>query len=92
MRLLSDAFGANSNMPQRYTCEGDGISPDLKWDEPPIETQSLVLLVEDLGKSEQEIPEEGRFVQWVMYNIAPITREIPTDVSPNEPLLEGGAT
>jgi len=48
LALTSPAFAYGDPIPVRYTCDGQDISPPLSWGTPPLETRSLVLLVEDL--------------------------------------------
>jgi phosphatidylethanolamine-binding protein (PEBP) family uncharacterized protein len=47
MKLTSPAFGHQTLIPSRYTCEGDDISPPLEWSGVPEATKSLALLVDD---------------------------------------------
>jgi Raf kinase inhibitor-like YbhB/YbcL family protein len=47
LELSSRAFAFNARIPGRYTADGDGISPPLKWDHTPAEADSLALIVED---------------------------------------------
>lgn len=71
MKLASAAFSENQMIPQKYTCDGDNLSPPLTIAELPENTQSLVLIMDDPDAS-------GRtFVHWTMWNIDPSTREIP---------------
>ncbi|MGV2827305.1 YbhB/YbcL family Raf kinase inhibitor-like protein [Myxosarcina sp. GI1(2024)] len=86
MRLLSDSFSADGMIPSRYTCDGENISPALKWNDVPLETQSLALIVDD-----PDAP-GTIFVHWVVYDLSPKTREIAEDVTPGESLLEGRGT
>ena len=46
IELGSPAFSYNAVMPSKYTQDGAGISPPLKWDGVPENAASLVLLVE----------------------------------------------
>lgn len=85
MKLESNAFAASGTIPAKYTCDGEDISPDLRWDTPPIETQSLVLIVDD-----PDAP-GGTFVHWVVYDLSPETRQLPEGVEVS-PTLEGGGT
>jgi Raf kinase inhibitor-like YbhB/YbcL family protein len=78
MKLESNAFSANSSIPPKYTCDGEDVSPDLRWDEPPIGTQSLVLIVDD-----PDAP-GGTFVHWVIYDLPPETRQLPEAVDPEQ--------
>jgi Raf kinase inhibitor-like YbhB/YbcL family protein len=52
-------------MPVRYTCDGHGLSPPLRWTAPPAGTRSLTLLVRD-----PDAP-GGTFVHWRATGIAP---------------------
>jgi phosphatidylethanolamine-binding protein (PEBP) family uncharacterized protein len=45
--LISPAFEPNGEIPSRYTCEGENISPPLEWSGAPDKTESFVLTLED---------------------------------------------
>lgn len=45
--LSSPAFANGARLPERFTADGEGISPPLVWGEVPAGTRSLVLIVED---------------------------------------------
>jgi Raf kinase inhibitor-like YbhB/YbcL family protein len=84
MKLESSAFSANGLIPPKYTCDGQDISPPLSWDEPPAETQSLALIVDD-----PDAP--GRiFVHWVLYDIPPQVRQLTEKIAPQKTLPNGG--
>ncbi|WP_414619929.1 YbhB/YbcL family Raf kinase inhibitor-like protein [Calothrix sp. CCY 0018] len=82
MKLESDSFSADGLIPPEFTCDGEAISPSLKWDEPPRETQSLALIVDDPDAPGQT------FVHWVLYDIPPKTRYIPQAIAPDA-MLDG---
>lgn len=65
MRLRSHAFLDGAAIPQRYTCDGDDISPPLQWDAPPKEVRSFVLLCDD-----PDAP-GGIWHHWAAYDIPP---------------------
>jgi Raf kinase inhibitor-like YbhB/YbcL family protein len=73
MRLTSPAFEDEGDIPARYTCDGEGVSPALAIEELPPETVSLVLTVED-----PDAP-AGTWDHWVAYDIEPRT-DIPEAV------------
>ncbi|MHB1470990.1 MAG: YbhB/YbcL family Raf kinase inhibitor-like protein [Thermoplasmataceae archaeon] len=62
------------DMPKEFTCEGNDISPGIKWSDPPASTKSYILILED-----PDAP-RGNFVHWVAYNIPHATTEIPKNV------------
>lgn len=69
-KLTSPAFNHGSQIPSRYTCDGENLSPHLIIHGVPPHTKSLALLVED-----PDAP-AGLWIHWVMWNIPPETREI----------------
>ena len=64
-QLASSAFSNGGTMPVRYTCDGRGLSPPLRWTAPPAGTRSLALLVDD-----PDAP-GGTFVHWRAVGISP---------------------
>jgi len=59
------------------TCDGEDISPELRWGDVPANTKSFALISDD-----PDAP-RGTWVHWVLYNIPEDTRDlvegIPTD-------------
>ena len=45
------AFENDGLIPERCTIYGDDSSPELAWSEPPPKTQSLALVMRELGRS-----------------------------------------
>jgi Raf kinase inhibitor-like YbhB/YbcL family protein len=45
--LESPAFAKDTNLPVRFTADGEGVSPPLRWSQLPEGTVSVALLVED---------------------------------------------
>jgi Raf kinase inhibitor-like YbhB/YbcL family protein len=84
MKLESSVFEANDLIPAKYTCDGEDVSPPIIWDEVPIETESIVLIVDD-----PDAP--GRtFVHWVVYDIPATVRQLPEHIASVETLPNGG--
>jgi Raf kinase inhibitor-like YbhB/YbcL family protein len=50
-------------IPKQYTCEGENVSPALEWKDPPANTKSFVLIVEDFDTG------HGTYTHWVLFNI-----------------------
>jgi phosphatidylethanolamine-binding protein (PEBP) family uncharacterized protein len=46
-RLASTAFHDGAEIPLRFTCDGEDVSPDLTWQGAPPETAALALIVDD---------------------------------------------
>ena len=70
----STAFSHNGTIPKRHTCQGDDISPPLRWRDVPSGAKSLVLIVDD-----PDAP-KVTWVHWVLYNLPAETGGLPTAV------------
>src|ERR1039458_7013335 len=44
MHLSSTDFKDGSQIPAKFTCSGEGFSPQLTWSAPPAKTASLALI------------------------------------------------
>lgn len=85
MKLESDAFSSNGTIPPKYTCDGENISPPLKWDQPPIGTKTFALIVDD-----PDAPGHT-FVHWVLYDLPADTRQLSEGIISQSILSNGGA-
>ena len=63
MKLISPDFSEGGNIPERFTCDGEDISPTLKIKGVP-KPASLVLIVDD-----PDAP-VGTFTHWLVWNSA----------------------
>ena len=77
--LTSPAFAAGGEIPTRYTCEGDDISPPLAWSVLPGGTKSLALIVDDPDAPDPKAP-KITWVHWVLYNLPPSADGLPEGV------------
>jgi hypothetical protein len=64
MRLESEDFKNGDKIPREFTCDGEDISPQLSWRDPPAGTKSFALSVVD-----PDAP-RGTFVHWLVYDIS----------------------
>jgi hypothetical protein len=80
MILTSPAFEQDGQIPSKYTCEGDDISPPLAWDGVPDGTKSLVLIIDDPDAPDPKAPQLV-WVHWVVYNMPSHTRGLPENAS-----------
>jgi Raf kinase inhibitor-like YbhB/YbcL family protein len=64
MRIQSPAFQHEGEFPQRYTCEGENISPEFSWDGAAKETKFFVLIMHD-----PDAPTRNGFTHWLVYDI-----------------------
>ncbi len=70
MKLWSNDFQNNQDIPSRFTCDGENISPHLAWSDPPPGTESLALICHD-----PDAP-VGDWIHWFVHDIPPLTREL----------------
>lgn len=70
MILQSSAFAPQGEIPKRYTCDGDNVSPPLSWSDLPAGTKSLALIVDDPDAPDPAAP-KMTWVHWVLYNMPP---------------------
>jgi Raf kinase inhibitor-like YbhB/YbcL family protein len=66
LSLWSPAFADDARLPDRFTADGEGVSPPLAWREPPPGTARLALLVEDV-----DAPAPQPLVHAVLWGLAP---------------------
>ena len=60
-RLSSTAFADGGEIPARFTCDGEDVSPNLTWEGAPPETAALALVVDD--------PDARGWVHWVVFDL-----------------------
>lgn len=76
LKITSDAFENNGEIPIKYTCEGQDIAPRLSWEGIPEGAKSLVLIVDDPDAPDPNAP-KMTWVHWVLYNIPPNSNGLP---------------
>jgi Raf kinase inhibitor-like YbhB/YbcL family protein len=81
--LYSPVFRPQAALPIKHTCEGENLSPTLRWDQPPIQTQSLVLISDSLDAPKATRP----VVHWVIYDIPSNVQALPEALPPDPILL-----
>ncbi len=79
--LYSPAFSKNQMIPEKYTCDGEDISPPLEWRNIPANTKSLALIMDD-----PDAP-VGLWVHWVVYNIPTEIQSLPENIAKKEKII-----
>ncbi|PYI87397.1 MAG: YbhB/YbcL family Raf kinase inhibitor-like protein [Verrucomicrobia bacterium] len=67
MTITSPAFPAGGQIPAKFTCNGQGTSPELRISGTPPGAKSLLLIADD-----PDAP-GGVFTHWLVWNIDPQT-------------------
>lgn len=80
LAISSTAFASGEEIPARYTCDGDDVSPPLSWNGVPDMAKSLVLIVDDPDAPDPAAP-KITWVHWVLYNLPPDSRGLVEDVT-----------
>jgi len=75
-KLTSTAFPHDGEIPAKYTCEGDDVSPPLAWSGVPANAKSLALIVDDPDAPDPAAP-QMTWVHWVVYNVSPAVTGLP---------------
>jgi hypothetical protein len=81
MAFESPAFASGSAIPPAYTCDGDDASPPLRWDDVPLDAETLA--VEMLDR------DADGFVHWIIFDIPADTGGL-TAVLPREAEIDEG--
>jgi len=62
-KVKSSAFNHEEKIPSKHSCDGIDVSPRLKWQTPPENTESFVLIFDD-----PDAP-MGTWDHWILFNI-----------------------
>src|SRR5713226_5908363 len=84
-KLRSPAIAPSGHIPAKYTCDGSDLSPPLRWTDPPLNTKSFALIVDNHDAS------GGATVHWLLYGVAgsPLSVNMGETVTPWEFSVEG---
>ena len=82
-RLTSPAFPHNGEIPRRFTCEGEDVSPPLAWSGTPEGTKSFALIVDGTDAPDPDAS-QMTWVHWVLYNLLSSARELAEAVVSEE--------
>lgn len=71
LELESPAFAYGARLPERFTADGEGVSPPLVWRDPPTGTVCFALIVED-----PDAPLPNPLVHAIVWNIPANVRRL----------------
>ncbi len=81
MKLTSSAIESGGEIPCKYTCDGQNLSPPLSISDVPPETKSLVLILDEV-----EVPryrQLDKTVSWLIFNMPQDVRDIKEGQRPD---------
>lgn len=78
MKIQSSAFSEGQPIPQKYTCQGEDVSPALSWSDAPPDTKAFAIIADD-----PDAP-AGTWVHWVFFNLPAQTHQLPEGVPKTE--------
>ena len=68
--VSSNAFSEGQSIPEKYTCDGQDVSPPIKWSGAPTNTKTIAIICED-----PDAP-SGTFTHWVLYDVPGTRKEL----------------
>jgi Raf kinase inhibitor-like YbhB/YbcL family protein len=81
--LTSAAFQPGADIPRKYTCDAEDVSPPLRWTNAPAATKSFAVIADD-----PDAP--GRtWVHWVIYDLPSEIKELAEGMPKSESLGSG---
>lgn len=83
MRLASPVFSHDGDIPSKYTCDGDDVSPPIEWSDVPSDAKTLALICDDPDAPKKD------FSHWVMFNIPARAGALPEHVAARQELPDG---
>ncbi len=75
-KITSTAFQEGKEIPKRFTCDGENVSPPLAWTGSPAGAKAYALIVDD-----PDAP-SGLFTHWIVFNLPASTHSLPEAAKP----------
>jgi Raf kinase inhibitor-like YbhB/YbcL family protein len=83
MEVVFEGLIEGEKVPERYTCDGPGISPEIDWRNPPNATKSFAVVMDD-----PDAP-RGTFVHWIAWDIPAKSNRLPANLARQRDLPNG---
>jgi len=71
--ITSPAFAEGATVPKQFTCDGNDTPPPIKLSEPPQNTRSFAVIMDD-----PDAP-KGTFTHWLAFDIPTSDAELQSD-------------
>jgi hypothetical protein len=86
-QITSSAFMQGGQIPQKYTADGENISPPLSWTSAPQNTKSFTITCED---PDATATGGGAFFHWIVFDIPGNVTQLAEGIT-NQRTLDNGA-
>jgi len=83
LTITSPAFKHNSYIPKKHACNGEDVSPELRWKGLSSGTKSIAVIMDD-----PDAP-PGTWVHWILFDIPPLLTGLEENVAKKETLPDG---
>lgn len=84
LSLSSPSFPNDGDIPKKFTCSGEDISPALTWAHAPQGTETFALIADD-----PDAP-AGTWTHWVAFNLPAALTGLPEGLTKSEHIPGGG--
>jgi Raf kinase inhibitor-like YbhB/YbcL family protein len=82
-KLNKHSFSDGGDIPKKYTCDGDDVSPEVHWSDQPPAAKSFALIVDD-----PDAP-SGAWVHWVLFDLPGDAHDLAEGAGRSAPLPSG---
>jgi len=82
--ISSPSFQNGKDIPKKFTCDAEDVSPALSWTDPPQGSKSFALIADD-----PDAP-RGTWTHWVLFDLPPAMTSLPEGVPKVGELTGGG--
>lgn len=84
LQVSTNAFQPGTEIPQKFTCSGEDLSPEISWTDLPEGTQSVAVIVDD-----PDAP-VGTWTHWMVYDLPPSIQKLAQERPRTASLDDGG--
>jgi Raf kinase inhibitor-like YbhB/YbcL family protein len=82
--ISSTSFQNGGEIPKKFSCQGEDVSPELSWTNPPSGTRSFALIADD-----PDAP-SGNWTHWVLFDLPPQTLSLAEGIAKSDEVPGGG--
>ena len=83
--ISSTSFQNGKDIPKKFTCDGEDVSPALSWTDAPSGSNSFALIADD-----PDAP-RGTWTHWVLFDLPSTTTSLPQGVPKVGDVPAGGS-